>query len=76
MNRLAALSALLFSVMVLGSTPVDAARMGNWNKVDQALGKQGKDFPGGVHKVGFPRSDLKVTLDGTQIGRASCRVRV
>lgn len=67
MNRLAALSALLFSVMVLGSTPVDAARMGNWNKVDQALGKQGKDFPGGVHKVGFPRSDLKVTLDGTPI---------
>ena len=67
MNRLATLAAVLLAFMTLGSAPADAAQMGNWSKVDQALGKQGKDFPGGVHKVGFPRSDLKVTLDGTPI---------
>jgi hypothetical protein len=67
MNRLAALTACLLSVMTLGSAPAHAARMGDWNQVDRALGRQGKDFPGDVHKLGFPRSDLKVTLDGTPI---------
>ena len=67
MNRLAAFAASLFAVMILSSAPVHAARMGDWSKVDRALGRQGKDFPGGVHKVGFPRSDLKVTLDGIPI---------
>ena len=67
MNRPAALTASFLSVLILGSAPVHAAGMGDWSKVDQALGRQGKDLPGGVHKVGFPRSDLKVTLDGTPI---------
>jgi hypothetical protein len=67
MNRLAALTACLLSVMTLGSAPAHAARMGDWNQVDRALGRQGKDFPGDVHKLGFPRSDLRVTLDGTPI---------
>src|SRR6185437_13860034 len=67
MNRLAALTACLLSVMTLGSAPAHAARMEGWSKVDRALGRQGKDFPGDVHKLGFPRSDLKVTLEGTPI---------
>lgn len=67
MNRLAALAALFLSMVLLGSLPAHAARIGDWSKVDQALGRHGKDFPGGVHKFGFPRSDLKVTLDGTPI---------
>jgi len=53
--------------MFLGYTPAQAAVTGDWSKVDRALGRSGKDFPGGVHKIGFPRSDLKVTLDGTPI---------
>ncbi|HJS92228.1 MAG TPA: DUF1259 domain-containing protein [Steroidobacteraceae bacterium] len=67
MKRLAALAACLLLVLTLGSVPAHAARMGDWSKVDRVLGRQGKDLPGGVHKVGFPRSDLKVTLDGTPI---------
>ena len=67
MSRLAALATSVLFVMMLGSVPAHAARIGNWSKVDQALGRPGKDFPGGVHKFGFPRSDLKVTLDGTPI---------
>jgi hypothetical protein len=39
----------------------------DWSKVDQALGKAGSDQPGGVHKYGLPRSDLKVTVDGVPL---------
>jgi hypothetical protein len=38
----------------------------DWKAVAQALGKEGT-MRGGVYRVGFPRSDLKVTLDGTEI---------
>jgi hypothetical protein len=39
----------------------------DWSKVDQAMGKPGTDQPGGVHKYGLPRSDLKITVDGVAI---------
>jgi hypothetical protein len=39
----------------------------DWGKVDQALGKPGTNLPGGVHKYGLPRSDLKITVDGVAI---------
>lgn len=39
----------------------------DWSKVDQAIGKPGTNQPGGVHKFGLPRSDLKVTVDGVAI---------
>ena len=67
MNRSAAFIASLLPFMVLSSAPAYAAQMRDWSQVDQALGRQGKDSPGGVHKIGFPRSDLKVTLDGIAI---------
>jgi hypothetical protein len=67
MNRFSVLAACLLSVVTLSSAPAHAARMGDWHKVDRTLGRQGKDLPGGVHKLGFPRSDLKVTLDSTAI---------
>lgn len=67
MNRLPALLASLLSLVILGSAAAHATRMGAWSKVDRALGREGKDLAGGVHKLGFPRSDLKVMLDGTLI---------
>ena len=39
----------------------------DWSKVDQALGKPSTILPGGVHKYGLPRSDLKITVDGVAI---------
>jgi len=39
----------------------------DWTKVDQALGRPGTEQAGGVHRYGFPRSDLKVTLDRVAI---------
>lgn len=44
-----------------------AAAGPDWLKVDQALGRKGAELPGGVHKYGLPRSDLRVTVDGVAI---------
>ena len=43
------------------AAPVD------WASVDQAIGRKGTDQPGGAHKYGLPRSDLKVSVDGVAI---------
>jgi hypothetical protein len=45
------------------ATPAVAAEP-DWNQVGQALGKSGGVQSGGVYRVGFPRTDLKVSLDG------------
>ena len=39
----------------------------DWAKVDAALGRPGVDQPDGVRRYGFPRSDLRVVLDGVSI---------
>jgi len=51
---------------VVACTSASAADI-DWSKVDQAMGKEGSDQPGGVHKYGLPRSDLQVTVDGVAI---------
>jgi hypothetical protein len=64
MHRFASLIAALCGMafnLVAGAADID------WSKVDQELGKPGTDQPGGVHKYGLPRSDLKVTVDGVAI---------
>ena len=38
----------------------------NWDKVDAALGRKAA-VAGDVHRYGFPRTDLNVTLDGVTI---------
>ncbi|MGH9315963.1 MAG: DUF1259 domain-containing protein [Thermoanaerobaculia bacterium] len=40
---------------------------GSWESVDRVLGETGKDLPGNVHKFGWPRTDLRVTLAGITI---------
>jgi hypothetical protein len=47
--------------------PVSAAEGDDWARVADALGKAGSVMPGGVYRVGLPRTDLKVTLDGVEI---------
>jgi hypothetical protein len=39
----------------------------DWAAVGKALGKIGAVQAGGVYRVGLPRSDLKVTLDGVTV---------
>lgn len=39
----------------------------DWTKVAETLGKSGTEMPGGVYRVGLPRTDLHVTLDGVEL---------
>jgi hypothetical protein len=39
----------------------------DWSKVADALGKAGTETPSGVYRVGLPRTDLHVTLDGVEL---------
>jgi Domain of Unknown Function (DUF1259) len=46
--------------------PVSAVE-NDWAKVADALGKSGTEMPGGVYRVGLPRTDLHVALDGVEL---------
>lgn len=48
------------------AAPISAAEP-DWQAVAKALGKEGAVQGGGVYRIGLPRSDLKVTLDGVDI---------
>jgi hypothetical protein len=64
MRRIPALiftSALFASVTSAGAQEID------WQKVDTAFGRKAATVAGDVHRYGFPRSDLSVTLDGVAI---------
>jgi hypothetical protein len=40
----------------------------DWQQqVAKALGKPGIEAPGGVYRVGLPRTDIKATLDGVEL---------
>jgi hypothetical protein len=57
--------------LVLGATSLAFATAASaqeidWKKVDAALGRSGA-VAGDVHRYGFPRSDLQVTLEGVTI---------
>jgi hypothetical protein len=39
----------------------------DWQAVAQALGKPGTMMPGDVYRIGMPRSDLNVTVEGTPV---------
>jgi biotin operon repressor len=43
------------------------AQQVDWDKVDAALGRKAGVVAGDVHRYGFPRSDLSVTLDGVAV---------
>jgi hypothetical protein len=59
-RTLAACGAVLSSVAVADAQGID------WGKIDGILGRTGA-VGGAVHRYGFPRSDLQVTLDGVTI---------
>ena len=55
----------LLALFALG-TPAQAAEP--WEQaVATAIGKPGTEMAGGVYRIGLPRSDLKVTLDGVPL---------
>ncbi|WFU22547.1 DUF1259 domain-containing protein [Bradyrhizobium sp. CB1717] len=56
------------ALMVIGACFIATARAQDvdWQKVDDALGRK-PAVTGDVHRYGFPRTDLTVTLDGVTI---------
>ena len=57
--------ALAFAALAV-AVPAHAA--GPWETaIATALGKPGTEMAGGVYRVGFPRSDLKVVVDGVTL---------
>jgi biotin operon repressor len=61
----------LVSVLFIGANLISAttarSQETNWQKVDEAIGRKPAAISGDVHRYGFPRSDLSVTLDGVSI---------
>ena len=63
MKRIAA--CVLIGLLAL-ATPTQAAEP--WEQaIAAAIGKPGTEMPGGVYRIGLPRSDLKVMLDGVTL---------
>ena len=61
-----AIQVLVTSMAALTITTAANAQEIDWKKVDTALGKTAA-VSGEVHRYGFPRSDLQVTVDGVAI---------
>jgi hypothetical protein len=55
-------------VAFVAGAPGIAVAADDWQaQVGEALGKTGATTPGGIYRVGLPRTDLKVTLDGVEL---------
>ena len=67
MLQRAALNCVALAFAAALSAPAFAADDDWQAKVGEALGKPGSATPSGVYRVGLPRTDLKVTLDGVQL---------
>jgi len=59
MRRFTLILALFFSTTLFAAS--------DWKDVEQAIGRAGTVLPGDVYKVGFPRTDLTVVVDGVTI---------
>ena len=60
---------VLFQLFVLSCAVMaqTASAANDWKAVEQALGRSGQLQGDGAYKLGFPRGDLKVTVDGVQV---------
>jgi hypothetical protein len=60
------LQTLALTALLVGGA--GAAFAEDWQtQVGEALGKTGSMAPGGIYRVGLPRTDLKVMLDGVEL---------
>jgi hypothetical protein len=64
---MSSISRLLSLMLAAGLSTSALAVEGDWGQVAQALGKSGSEMPGGVYRIGLPRTDLKVMLDGVEL---------
>jgi hypothetical protein len=58
----------LTAAALFAAVPGVAFAADEWQaQVGEALGKTGTPTPSGIYRVGLPRTDLKVTLDGVEL---------
>jgi hypothetical protein len=67
MQRKFIIGTLSALAIVLPSMAATAADNEEWQSIGEALGKTGQEMPGDVYRVGLPRTDLHVKLDGVDI---------
>ncbi len=67
MWKRSAMNGAVLAVAAVLSAPAIAADDGWQARVGEALGKTGSATPSGIYRVGLPRTDLKVTLDGVEL---------
>jgi Domain of Unknown Function (DUF1259) len=58
---------LMVSIFAASFSTVATSQEIDWQKVDDAFGRKPAAVSGDVHRYGFPRTDLAVTLDGVAI---------
>jgi Domain of Unknown Function (DUF1259) len=62
------LTRLVAAALLTGASGLALAADDSWQaRVGEALGKAGSEMPGGVYRVGLPRTDVKATLDGVEL---------
>jgi hypothetical protein len=62
------LTRLVAAALLTGASGLALAADDGWQAgIDAALGKTGAKMPGGVYRVGLPRSDLKAMVDGVAL---------
>jgi hypothetical protein len=62
MRSRAALAAFAVALLPVLPAPAQPAADPLWARVDAVFGAAGKDLPGGVHRFGWPRRDLRVKV--------------
>src|SRR5882724_11377644 len=72
MNRKKKMLAVSFVTFLLGCVSQLAAqaaseKSGEWQPIEQAIGRSGQAQPDGAYKFSFPRGDLKVTVNGVEL---------
>jgi len=58
---------MMAAAMAAGLAATAQAADPDWAALAKALGKEGTVQPNGVYRIGLPRSDLQVTLDGVSL---------
>ena len=64
----AGLRRVALAFVLCGASGLANAADDEWRaRIGEALGKAGAAAPGGIYRVGLPRTDRKVTLDGVEL---------
>jgi hypothetical protein len=60
----------MYGLLLFAAPRAARAQGAAWDAVDKVFGFAGKDLPGDVHRFGWPRSDLLVTIGGVSVAPA------